>query len=550
MTDPLIRYATDPLTQSVVDAQAGHLARHDFICIRCGGRLILRQGPIRIRHFAHFGDEAAQSCPLYTGGQYEDLIKELRTSEIENAERAKRIRLIVICPPYGRSLRVCGILPPVSWGEIPREEELLALLTSMRFSTKGIITIPVGDTFHPSNSEALLELDPNAERVELVISGIDYPLLAGTWTADPIKEGDVFAGEPSRGVRIEQLRQIGSGETVFVFTSSRPSHLPSGVREYRAGTWHVTSFEIDEVNASLLIRLSGQEWLDPRSFYVDIVLPRDVDPRSRAPIEGAAGSKLTIAIWPPADLDPVFEVVSIPLGAEGLVEVPAAGYGKPRWHQATFPERGSLRLSVHWADRHRAIHLHSQQFPVNPQTLLDAIRSEKQIELQAGGITCNLANAWQCPPIQVRGSSPPSSLREAGITLFCPPGFRINSTAHFDTMGGVSPVVRREQINLEDLDLEFGTWVREGLVSMSIDMDTIGLVNIRVDRGRGWREKVQVRELKERIRSMPSAPNRPGWALVRALLDVPPGTPHNNLPGGIKKRVRRALREVRNESRE
>lgn len=551
MSDPQIRYAIDPATRNIVDAQAGKLPRKPYECIKCGGRLKRRQGPKQVWHFAHYGGKNAKECPLYYGGHYEDLLNDLRTSEIETAEREKSIRVIVIPSPYGRSLRVYGLLPTIDREQLPSDTRVSRLISSMELTSVGLKYVLSSDRFHPRNAEVLFELDPAAEKYSIQVDiNPEYPALAGHWECRSLQEGDVFAGEPERAERVAKVGSLNEGERIYVFLSSEPVSLLDSARTYRAGPWHVVSFDLDSSTAFLLEELTGKEWNNPPPFYVDVVLPPYTDPRSRSPIIGETGASVVLSVIPPSDMDPEFEVVSIPLRRGHISKLDQVGKGSPRWYRTEIPDNGSRRLSINWADRHRAVHLHAQSYESPSSNLQAGLEAENPVGLRNGKIDPSIVVAsWSSIPIRVKARDDTRCLSDLGITALTPPGFRFDVLARFEESSDVGPTIRRRGIGFKDLDKEFGAWIREGLKETVIDFGVLGSLQILLDPTKPWKKSLTDKEIKKRIHEMEEVPDKARWSLVRKVCGAPPGTPHIEFPGGIKKRVRRALMEILNEQR-
>jgi hypothetical protein len=549
MSEPQIRYAIDPDTRSIVDVQAGFLPKKPYECIKCGGRLVSRQGDYLIWHFAHYGDEEAKNCPLYYGGHYEDLLKDLRTSEIEALERERSFRVVAIPSPYGRSLRICGVLPTIDWDELPDGTKVSSLLVSMTFETVGTRTPPVSDLFHPRNAEVLVELDPTAEEYEIQIyTQHTYPALTGRWTCDSLHEGDVFAGESERAERTKKVNSLNRGDTIFVFTRSEPGLLPDETIIYRAGPWYIVSFDLDQSTASLLEKFSGVKWQNPHSFYADVVLPPEADPRSHSPIIGAPGSTVIVAIFPPSDMDPEFEILSIPLKKGLLLKLPQTGQGKPRWYRTKFPDGGSQRLSINWADRHRFLHVHASPPTSSSMDLRTSLATESLI-----GIECNqeeatkLVESWATKPIRLKVREDARSLTDWGITPVFPPGFRFDVVALFEKESDIGRTVRHRRMEFEDLNQEFRGWVREGLREVVMDFKALGSIRLDLEPTKSWEKDLTKTEIKEHLRKLEELPRKARWPLVREVCGAPPGISHSEFPDGIKKLVRQAFKEVRDE---
>jgi len=546
MQDPQIRYAIDPETRNVADADAGLLPKKPYECIKCRGRLVARQGTFLIWHFAHFGDDEAKACPLYYGGHYEDLLKDLRTSEVAAAETKKTIRLVAVPPAYGRSLRVYGVLPAIDISQVSDEAQLSSVLSSMSLSGRGMKVLPGAILFHPRNPEVLIELDPESAEYEVAVETGPVSLsLAGRWLGEPIRDADVFAGEPERAERTRKVNGLNRGDTVFVFARAEPRHIPDFATLYRAAGWHVVSFDLDEISAGFLKLLTGNDWRNDQSFAVDIVLPPATDPRTRHPIGGSPKSSALIAVTPPPDFDPELEVV--PLGEGAISSLRKTGQGNPRWLRFSFPDGGSTRFSIHWADRHRDLHLYSRPDADAVAAPTAPLSNENQLGLNhRDEVGSRFLPASSNPDLHIPWREGTRDLDDLGIAIVGPVGLRFDVVARFGG-GIVAPVVLRSGVQFGELSAEFGAWIREGLQEATLDLGPFGSIRLLVDRPAPKRSRLTDQEIRARISGVRDLPKRARWSFVRQVYGAPIGGPHNELPSGIKKQIRRILRDMRHE---
>lgn len=552
MTEAKIPWAIDPDTGAIVDVHAGILpSKEGYRCLKCGGRLVIYQGDFMIRHFRHYGDKKAETCPLYYGGEFEKqkLLRELQTSDIEKAESLKQIRLVVEPKAYGRTLSFYGVLPAVDRSEVPKGTDINRVLDSLIFNQRGIRGRPTGHAFHPSEPEARLEMDPSSKEYALEITSPAVALrIVGTWKAAGLKNGDVFRGTRTSAERIGDVNRLAFGDVVFVLQGLQPGSMPPGTELYRLGPWFVVSFEITPNSVAYLESLSGMRVPDVRPFYVDVVIPSHVDPSSQTPIMGKPGAPVLIAISPPSDADPEFEVVSVPLEKGGATPIPKSGAGKPRWYRTSFPEKDPQRLSIHWADRHRAVILYGETKPEAYPGLAARMRSEGTVDIVVDGESANRVHSWDSSPVTVRVNKDSRRLQDSGLAISAPEGIKFDVMASFPAGARVGPTVRRDDSTLQGLEAEFYAWVQEGATKIVLDFDSLGAVEISL-RGSAVRagiiSKEEIRALIEKMDPLPLAAR---WSLVRTICGAKPGTLHLIFPG-LKKRVRRALMEVRTNRR-
>src|SRR5699024_5355248 len=99
---------------------------------------------------------------------------------------------------------------------------------------------------------------------------------------------------------------------------------------------------------------------DRYGFDADILLPAHANPTIEAPIYAPPRESVLVGVIPSEEIDPMFEIVSIPKAASDTVTIDRTGPGTPRYYTTAIPADGSRRVSIHQrnSDRHRLIHLH------------------------------------------------------------------------------------------------------------------------------------------------------------------------------------------------
>lgn len=491
MKQPTIQHAIDPETEEIVDAQAGVLEHKEYRCIKGNGRLILRQGSIQTWHFAHYGgEEQPSSCPLYYAGNYDSMLEEMRTHEIETALRNRRLRLVVSPRPYGHGVRLFGLMPTLNWEEV-RSNGGTSVIHALRIRAEGSKTQPRVEDFHAREGEALIELDPDAGEfvVECECAGDKELSITGRWTGESIRDGDVFVGVGQRAERSE-VEAVEWDDTVYVVTSDPPERLPPIAIRYRMGRWSVTSFEVKRPTVDLLEDLSGEKWEDMRPFQADVVFPPYADPRSRGPVRGQSDSQAIVAVFPPAGMDPTFEVVSVPLGDEDAVTLPKLGSGTPRWVRADFPAEGARRYSIHWKGRHRDVLVGAAVRGQVSNCLADYIDSEPTIGIQSEEAADEVVGLFRDTEVKVRCSEEISGLSDLGIEVQVPPGFRFDVLAGFVPGSDVGPTVHCKQVTVDKFESKLHGWIREGLQKVLLEVEALGRVEVVFD----TRDRTTVRE--------------------------------------------------------
>lgn len=472
--------------------------------------------------------------------------REVRTSPVEKSERQRGLRLVLILNEDTAQTELYGILPTLSWETLEDPSQVGAIIDGLTIAIKGGLAKVSETAFHPNRPEVLLRLDPSALSYEVrVESEVTDLNIAGIWRAEALSERELFVGEWYRGERVlaGASTSVGLGEFVFLVVEEAPDLGSVPHEKYKLGSRNVVAFELNEVTKSILSRYWDENVLDENAFRVDTVLPAWADPGTESPIEAPPLTHGIIAILPPKDLDPDYEVFQIPFKEEELKLIPRLGAGVPRFIAAAFPEIGSKRINIHWAGRHRVIHLHADE---------DDVGSPSPTAEQQFGVRIHdkdeLLIPWQ--------ESSSHTLRvgiktEVGrlIEVIGPPGMLVDLHGRFPEEGEVRGTVRAVDLSLEQVVTRLEDWIYEGCQEASVEFDSLGSVNLKFEAtSRFWRN-YDYEELLERVSKITPWPLKASWSFVRQVLDIPPGTRRSHIPGGMKKKVRKALREVRSRER-
>jgi hypothetical protein len=544
MSEARIPYALDPQGRPVHIYRAEHKLNY-YTCIECGSFLDPRQGEVNVWYFAHAKlDPTSKECILRTKEGLEDLLQRFRISPVENSESKKQIRLVLSPNPYIKTVKLYGLLPVLRWEDLIDPAEVNDALESLNFHGVGIKSFLQSQIFHPSEPEAKIELDPNADRYELTI-GTQNPRyksldLIGNWTAEPISVKDVFSGESNRAERRSSNTRIKKGDTLFIVLKEDFQEKIEGCENLLLDPWKIIKFEVNDRNINLVtsfIEVSA----DANNFYVDIILPPYATPNSESPISGKPESDALIAIIPPKKRDPEFEIVSVPLGKENQ-KLHREGESVPRMFSPRFPSKGSRRLSVHWGNEHRVINFHaeSEKKSLKKPWIEDV---ELGLELITNGKRRKF-NPWS-----IEGAIPIESENvknnRIGLNLIGPKEFKIDVKGIFSEDSEYRGLIRKWDMTLEEAESILNSWIKEDCNRIILDYDSLGIIELDIQQPKSWQKKLPDKEIENRLRNLDKIPKKAGWSIVREVYGVPLETSHDELPNGVKKQVRRALMKVR-----
>ncbi|MFZ3166728.1 MAG: hypothetical protein WA130_03870 [Candidatus Methanoperedens sp.] len=497
--------------------------------------------------FAHARlDPASEECPLRTKEGLEDLLQRFRMSDVEKSESKKQIRLVLSPNPYTKTVRLYGILPVLRWGDFTNPVEVNDALNSLIFHGVGIKSSPQSRIFHPSEPEAKIELDPNADKYELIIDtqNLRYKSLdlIGNWKAEPISVKDIFSGEPNRVERRSNDTRVKNGDTLFFVLKEDFQEKIEGCENLVLGTWKIIKFEVNDRNKKLVNRFIEVS-ADTDNFYVDIILPPYATPNSESPISGKPESEALIAVIPPRDRDPEFEIVSVPLGKENKI-LPSKGKGVPRIFVTRFPIKGSSRLSVHWGNEHRVINFHAESEKKSLQNpWIEDV--ELGLELRTDGKIRKI-NPWS-----IEGAIPIESKKvkenRIDLNLIGPKEFKIDIIGTFSEESEYKGLIRKWDTALEEAESIIDSWIKEDCNRIILDYDSLGRIELDILQSKPWQKKLPDREIERRLKNLDEIPKKATWSVVRKVYGVPLGTSHDELPDRAKKQVRLTLMKIKKE---
>ena len=547
MSEARIPYALDPQGRPVHIDRAEHKLNY-YTCIECGSFLDPRQGEVNVWYFAHAKlDPTSKECPLRTKEGLEDLLQRFRISPVEKSESKKQIRLVLSPNPYIKTVKLFGILPVLRWDDFTDPAEVNDALKNLIFHGVGIKSFPQSRIFHPSEPEVKVELDPNADRYELTIGtqNLRYKSLdlIGNWKAEPISVKDAFFGESNRAERRSSNARLKKGDTLFIVLKEDFQENIEGCENLVLGTWKIIKFEVNDGNRKLVNRFI-EVGADTDNFYVDIILPPYATPNSESPISGKPESEALIAVTPPRERDPEFEIVSIPLGKENKI-LPRDGNGVPRIFCPHFPSEGSRRLSVHWGNEHRVINLHAESGKKTFQKpWIEDV--ELGLELRTDGKR-KLLNPWS-----IEGAISIESVKvkenRIDLNLIGPEEFKIDVKGYFSEESDYRGLICMWDTSLEKAESILDSWIKEDCNRIILDYDSLGRIELDIQQPKPRQKKLPDIEIERRLKNLDEIPKKAIWSVVREVYGVPLETSHDKLPDGTKKQVRRALTKVRREN--
>jgi len=306
------------------------------------------------------------------------------------------------------------------------------------------------------------------------------------------------------------------------------------------GPWKIIKFEVNDKNKKLINRFTGID-ADTDNFFVDIILPPYATPNSESPISGKPESEALIAVTPPRERDPEFEIVSIPLGEENKI-LPRDGNGVPRIFCPHFPSEGSRRLSVHWGNEHRVINLHAESGNKTFQKpWIEDV--ELGLELRTDG------NITKFNPWNIEGAISIESVKvkenRIALNLIGPGEFKIDVMGSFSEESEDRGLIRKWDMALEDAKSILDSWTKGDCNRIILDYDSLGRIELDIQQPKPWQKKLPDIEIERRLKNLDEIPKKAIWSVVREVYGVPLETSHDELPDGAKKQVRRALTKVR-----
>lgn len=485
MSDIAIPVALDPSGNPVPIEEAVRFKTNYYRCPECCEIVNPRKGTVRSHFYAHKkGVLEDTNCPLSSQADVARMVDEFRTSDVEQEEKQRRIRLYLE-EVHGSHINLFGVIPSLQWEDVKSDENVDQLLERITIETTGVNNPPSPQSFHPSEPEVFLDLDASVEEFSVQISNADHlETLQGHWTAESISDGHLFIGDQNRARRHTGNRQVKEGEWVYAVTETEPyrESLPNPASVYTLNSFVIVGFPVQEETQNLLKRYTDESMADQYGFNANIVLPAVANPTSEEPIEGQSGDPVMICVTPDEEIDPTFEVVSVPRKDNDVTEIEPTGPGNPRYYRTMFPVEGSRRISIHQrnSSRHRLVHLHATESPSlsGPDIIAESEQIGLLVDVDDEEVLISPLTGQST--ITLNSDINPASL-PARVSYIGPEGLEIDLKVRFPADAAHSPLVSRSTDDLEELLPEISHWVIQGCEQVTFSFDSLGSVSIEFE---------------------------------------------------------------------
>lgn len=479
MSSLSIPFALDPHGNEVPIEEARRKLDY-YRCPECNGFVTPRKGSRR-QYFAHrIGSLEDTTCSLSSQADIDRMVDDLRTSDIEETEDERSIRLY-LGELYEGTLDCFGVIPSLQWEQFLPSEDVDELLEEVTISTSGIADPPVPGNFHPSESETTFIASEDASEFRVDIEGPDdLDSITGTWTAEGLSVGNLFIGDQRRARRHLTNRQVKTGEWVYLLTSVAPPDLPDLVTVYNFAEFNVLAFPAREATEDLLEEYGEGLTTDDFGFDADVILPPDAHPTVEAPIYGLPDEDALVGVTPAPELDPAFEVVAVPRREGSIIDLDPTGPGHPRFYPTTIPSEGSRRVSIHQrnSNRHRLVHLHADAD--NERWAAPTERREVGLQLHRGDDIITLSPVTGQQTAVFDETSIPDALPTL-LDYHGPEGLELKVTGEFITASPFTSQLTRFTTDIVDFAGELVNWIHNGCHTATVTFDGYGSVSLHFD---------------------------------------------------------------------
>ncbi len=479
MGEPSIPVAQDPHGNTVPIEEAVRYKKDYYRCPECGEILNPYKGDKITHYYSHKkGVLDETDCDLSSQADVDRMVEELRTSDVEKTEKERRIRLYIGEDHLGRE-RLFGVIPALEWVDFTEGADIDRMLDRISIETAGVENPPVARNFHPSESEVAFDLDPNKEEFVVNVFNADHlEKIQGRWKADGLSDGDLFLGDQGRARRHRKDRQIQHGEWVYLVTTSPPSKLPDIVEVRSLGAYSILAFPARQSTEQLLEEYGEGLTTDRFGFEADVIIPGRAHPTIEEPIACYPEEEILIGVTPSPEIDPIFEVVSIPKEQDETTEIEPTGPGNPRFFHTEAPSRGSKRISIHQRNstRHRFIHFHTE-----PDLLERSVDQEEDqrigLLIDTGAETTFLSPISQTAEYTFETEFTPVTLPTT-VEYIGPEGLSIDVTVKFAADSPHGKIVTRSVDSLDSILSQMNQWALQGAEKAVLDFDGIGDVQL------------------------------------------------------------------------
>lgn len=481
MSDIAIPFALDPHGVEVPIAEASRGRVNYYRCPECGNWLTPFKGSKRKHHYRHkMGVLDNDECELSAVSDVNQMVDDLRTSDVEKGEKDRNIRVYVGEEPGGRH-RLFGVIPSANWDRIPVEVDIDDLIQQLSVSSENLVHPPTPRSFHPSEAEVTFELDPNSEEYEVNIEGVDeLKNINGKWTAKGPEPGDIFVGDQTRAQRVSSRRQVRPSEWVYAVTEGDVTARSEEMSVHSVGNVEILSFPARKDTTDKLGELGLDLRTDEYGFDANVILPTNAHPTADKPINAVPGEPVLIGVTPAEDLDPVFEIVSVPRQeSDDTVELEQTGLGNTRFYKTQVPERGSRRISVHQrnSNRHRLVHLHAVERE-DREPLAGSMYGELGLRISVNGEEDILSPLGENNSyIFDRGDATSPAALPALVDYVGPEGLEMEIEAKFSPEASIHSV-HKSTTDIQSEMANVGYWVNQGCTKLTVKFDGIGDVEL------------------------------------------------------------------------
>jgi hypothetical protein len=547
MSEVRIKYGKDQFGRLIHINDAEHRS-FLYVCPECDTPLLVREGDIRTKHFAHSSDDAERTCSLRSLVQYEQWEKSIKISPVEKDEKDKRLRLIICKHPYLNKYELFASLPTARpedfllYNETERDEIINSIIVEGN-CIRDSYTPP--EYFHPREPEVLIPLVINNEDFKVSIKASqNIPSITGIWTSSKINPSDIFLGDEFRAERIYDYSRLSDGQYIYIIKKGPLNKIPQGCQIFDLEDFKIIISEVNEKNLQVLQQLFPEQELtiDNNSFDVDVILPPDIKPNCNEPIIGSSRSIALVSIIPPSNLDPSFEIISIPFNEKEQKFVDNTGQGNARFFAINFPSQGSKRVSIFWSGRHKYLHLHSSEKEIN-----EIYQKKPKQTIKIGVKAVSNSNNELILPYS---SNPKPYLiiekkdrknNELGFEFIAPENLLIDIYGFSIDSKIIGPY---QKIFVKDAPQIIKDWFQFNLQYLHLSYGALGKIIIEYSLDKIIEINITNEEIETRLKNLPSLPKKANKKIIRLILGLKEGSV---LPSGYRKKIRRILIKIKRE---
>ena len=547
MSEVRIKYGKDQFGRLIHINDAEHKS-FLYTCPECNIPLLVREGDIRIKHFAHSSDDTSNTCSLRSEIHYEQWEKSIRISPVEKDEKDRKLRIIIRKNPYLNKFDLYASLPTTRVEDflLYNKDERKEIMDSIIVESNCIRDFSIhSDYFLPIEPEVLIPLKQSSEFFKIIIKASQtIPNITGAWESPRISPFDIFIGDEFRAERLTDLSRLSEGEYLYIVVNETSHDIPKECQLYDFDSYKILCSEINEKNIHFLNSILPEKIsIDNNSFDVDIVLPPEEKPNSNEPIKGVSGDYTLLSIIPKPDMDPTFEIVSIPFNEENeQIFVDNTGRGNPRYFGIQFPNQGSKRVSIFWSGRHKFFNIYS----IKKETAESFLEKQEQSikigiqfpSLVNDGVLLPYSNNPE-PYLKIQQKD--TRYNEIGFKFLGPDDLLIDITGNSSD----SKIIDRYyQTSIKKAHSIIKDWFQFNLKYLHLSYGPLGKITIEYQ----FEKKIEFKpkEIETRLRDLSALPKKANKKTVKLLLEL---KEDSQIPSGFKKKIRRIMIKIRKEKK-